>query len=74
MAEILWHRRETRRKQRKQTLACSHGRSPVYSTTLKDAEIKDALEISKQIFALRPGSQKYDLLKLLKMADSRNIS
>jgi integrase/recombinase XerD len=34
MAEILWHRRETRRKQRKQTLACSHGRSPVYSTTL----------------------------------------
>ena len=26
MAEILWHRREIRRQQRKQTSACSHGR------------------------------------------------
>jgi len=25
MAKILWHRRESRRKQRKQTLAYSHG-------------------------------------------------
>ena len=26
MEEILWHRRESRRKQRKQTSSCSHGR------------------------------------------------
>jgi hypothetical protein len=26
MEEILWHRRETRRQQRKQTSSCSHGR------------------------------------------------
>ncbi len=26
MEEILWHRRESRRKQRKQTSYCSHGR------------------------------------------------
>jgi hypothetical protein len=26
MGEILWHRRESRRKQRKQTSPCSHGR------------------------------------------------
>ena len=25
MGNILWHRRESRRKQRKQTLPCSHG-------------------------------------------------
>jgi hypothetical protein len=25
MDQILWHRRESRRKQRKQTLSCSHG-------------------------------------------------
>jgi hypothetical protein len=25
MGEILWHRRESRRKQRKQTSPCSHG-------------------------------------------------
>ena len=26
MDQILWHRRESRRKQRKQTWSCSHGR------------------------------------------------
>ena len=26
MDEILWHRRESRRKRRKQTSSCSHGR------------------------------------------------
>lgn len=32
MAEMMWHRRETRRKRRKQTSACNQREAPVYST------------------------------------------